>query len=251
MEPKCVISIYMLSHWPNFSSQNMQKQTLLLFLFIGICFAYSENYNSLGAETDFSNDEDFETQGFGRFLKTAAKVGKKVGKTVSKANQDKTKNDFCDLKRGGEADLAAQIGGQIAAKVASKAASMAFGSVGSAVIGGITIALGFIGDAVQRNKCKLGCCPPENLKGFGVKKLLTFFSVHGLANTKPKRLAMVITLIIQDTEIMLVGGIWLCNVVKLELFVETKLSTFLHLLDLLVHHVQIDHALNHNGVLLH
>jgi hypothetical protein len=148
----------------------MLKQILLVFLFIGFCFAFTENYNSLDEVTDYADSQDLEVQGFGNFLKTASRVSKvvkKVGKTTEKVVEaGKSKGEFCDLKRGGEADLAAQIGGQIAAKVASKAASMAFGSVGSAVIGGITIALGFIGDAVQRNKCKLGCCPPENLKGF-------------------------------------------------------------------------------------
>jgi hypothetical protein len=44
-------------------------------------------------------------------------------------------------------------------------ASAVAGPIGGAVVGGVTMALGFIGDAVQRDKCKLRCCPNKGLKG--------------------------------------------------------------------------------------
>jgi hypothetical protein len=69
------------------------------------------------------------------------------------------------IVNGSPSDQAAAIAGQIAAKAAARAASMVAGSTAGAVVGGVTAILGFIGDAVQRDKCKLGCCPPRNLKG--------------------------------------------------------------------------------------
>jgi hypothetical protein len=115
----------------------MLKHLFLLCLFIGICFAYSESSYSLDFEA-----EEFELQ--------------------NKKKNDKSKGEFCDVKRSSKSDIAAQVGGKVAGKVASKVASAVFGPMGGAVVGGITMALGFIGDAVQRNKCKLGCCPKKD-----------------------------------------------------------------------------------------
>ena len=68
-------------------------------------------------------------------------------------------------KGGNKGDQAAAIAGQVAAKVAARAATMVGGVTAGAIVGGLGLILGFIGDAVQRDKCKLGCCPPKNLKG--------------------------------------------------------------------------------------
>jgi hypothetical protein len=134
----------------------MLKHLLLLCLFIGICFAYSESSNSL----DFAEADEFELQKFKAFKKAVKKISR--SSKNKKIKNDKSKGEFCDIKRSSKSDIAAQVGGKVAGKVASKVASAVFGPMGGAVVGGITMALGFIGDAVQRNKCKLGCCPKKD-----------------------------------------------------------------------------------------
>ena len=50
-----------------------------------------------------------------------------------------------------------------AKKMATKLVTSAFGGPAGMVFSGVITALGFIGDAVQREKCMLPCCPHENL----------------------------------------------------------------------------------------
>eukprot|EP01080_Neovahlkampfia_damariscottae_P008955 gene8955-904_t len=60
-------------------------------------------------------------------------------------------------------DLGAQIGAKLATKIVTTVVSNVVGSVAGAVLGGFVSVMGFIGDAVQRNKCKLRCCPKHGL----------------------------------------------------------------------------------------
>jgi len=62
-------------------------------------------------------------------------------------------------------DKAAKYVGEISKKIATKVATFIGGEIAGEIVGGITTILGFIGDAVQRDKCKLGCCPAKNLAG--------------------------------------------------------------------------------------
>ena len=90
------------------------------------------------------------SKGAATVLKKAGPVGKVAGV----------------LGGGGSAgDKAKAIATQVGIKVATRVVSMVAGSTVGAAFGGLTAILGLIGDAVQRDKCKLGCCPPRNLKG--------------------------------------------------------------------------------------
>jgi hypothetical protein len=60
-------------------------------------------------------------------------------------------------------DQGAQIAGDVATKIVSQVAKIGIGGAASFIVSGITTVLGFVGDAVQRDKCKLICCPKENL----------------------------------------------------------------------------------------
>jgi len=71
--------------------------------------------------------------------------------------------DNCQGQPG--VDVAGQVAGEVGTKIASQVAKLALGSAGGLIISGLTTVLGFIGDQVQRDKCKLGCCPPNNLAG--------------------------------------------------------------------------------------
>jgi hypothetical protein len=98
-----------------------------------------------------------------RFISKTIKTVIKKNQNSNKSNNKAVKQKNCKESNGG--DKAGQIGGKIAGKIASRVAGMAFGAPASAVVGGLTLALGFIGDFVQRDKCKLLCCPTENLRG--------------------------------------------------------------------------------------
>ena len=61
--------------------------------------------------------------------------------------------------------VASRVGTRVATQIASRIAMAAAGPIAGAALGGITLALGMIGDAVQKHKCKLRCCPSKGLKG--------------------------------------------------------------------------------------
>jgi hypothetical protein len=98
---------------------------------------------------DFAEADEFELQKFKAFKKAVKKISRSPKNKKNK--NDKSKGEFCDVKRSSKSDIAAQVG-KVAGKVASKVASAVFGPMGGAVVGGITMALGFIGDAVCRDK---------------------------------------------------------------------------------------------------
>lgn len=64
-------------------------------------------------------------------------------------------------------------------------ASAVAGPIGGAVLGGVTMALGFIGDAVQRDKCKLRCCPNKGLSGSWACKYQSKRSCNGFYSDYP------------------------------------------------------------------
>lgn len=63
------------------------------------------------------------------------------------------------------ADEAGKLAGEVGKKIAAAVGEEIVGEIAGPIIGVVTTVLGFIGDAVQRDKCKLRCCPPNNLKG--------------------------------------------------------------------------------------
>ena len=60
-------------------------------------------------------------------------------------------------------ELGVSLGTKIASKIVTSVVANVAGSVAGAVLGGFISIMGFIGDAVQRDKCKLRCCPKKNL----------------------------------------------------------------------------------------
>lgn len=61
--------------------------------------------------------------------------------------------------------IASHVGTRIATQIASRIAMAAAGPIAGAALGGLTFALGMIGDAVQKHKCMLRCCPKKGLSG--------------------------------------------------------------------------------------